>query len=480
MKAKRFTARNMQQALRMVADELGPDAVILSNKRVAKGVEVVAALGYEEIATEQQQSELDRQLALQQELEQARDTTQRIRTEEKETPKTPGSKTSASQMVDQDRLSDTSALREMLQDIRQHMAPPETGSGPVYDAGSQSAAAKIIRTQNNKAAAPAPEPVKEDTELTTAVSHLSQVSDELKDLKNWLVSQSGNAWNPTRPMNWQQAQIWQRCQDLGIDPSWADKLVSHLEEKEDIEMAWAQCLQLIAHDLPLASNNILQNGGCYAFIGPTGAGKTTTIGKLAAQYVMNHGNEGVVLITLDNYRIAAHDQLRAFARIMDVPLHILPPDGDLVKLLDSLEESRLVLIDTAGLASHDPHFSVQLSMLKAAGRGVRNLLTLPLTSQARCLQENFEHFKPAGVDGCIFTKLDECFSLGQAMSIAAVTRLPLHMVTDGPHIPDDIHFPDAVKMVRLAEQMARMAQTRWQTSELNSATSNKIVQHGAS
>jgi flagellar biosynthesis protein FlhF len=117
-------------------------------------------------------------------------------------------------------------------------------------------------------------------------------------------------------------------------------------------------------------------------------------------------------------------------------------------------------------------------MLKGAGSRVRSLLALPLTSQARCLQENYEHFKPAGIDGCIFTKLDECFSLGQAMSIAAVTRLPIHMVTDGPHIPDDIHFPNAKKMVRLAEQMARMAQTRWQTSEVSSAMNNNFMQHG--
>ncbi len=454
MKAKRFTAKNMQQALRMVSDELGPDAVILSNKRLGKGVEVIAALDYQEVANEQQQAEIDRQLTLQQELEQAKQATGKIRQEQP-----------TQAMLERTDVSSTAALKEALMGIKE---------GTI----AQSAALEAVMNGE--------EELKQSINQQTSTMNsaeaepfLTQVSDELKDLKNWLVSQQGNAWNPNRPLSWQQAQIWQRCQDLGIDPSWADKLVSALpEDDDDIEKGWAQCLRFIAEDIPLAENNMLQTGGCFAFVGPTGAGKSTTIGKLAAQYVINHGSEDVALITMDNYRIAAHDQLKAFARIMEIPLLVLEPNGDLTALLDQLADKKFILIDTAGLASQDPHFSVQLSMLKGAGNRVSTLLALPLTSQARCLQENFEHFKPAGIDGCIFTKLDECFSLGQAMSIASVTRLPIHMVTDGPHIPDDIHFPNAEKMVRLAEQMARMAQARWQTSEVSSAMNNNFMQHG--
>lgn len=451
MKAKRFTAKNMQQALRMVSDELGPDAVILSNKRLGKGVEVIAALDYQEVTNEQQQQELDRQLALQQELEQAKQATGKIRQEQPQ--------------LDRSNVATTAALKEALIGIKE---------GTI----AQSAALEAVMQGEEELKQSISE---QATSLGSDEStpFLNKVSDELKDLKNWLVSQQGNAWNPNRPLSWQQAQIWQRCQDLGIDPSWADKLVSALaEDDDDIEKGWAQCLRLIAEDLPLAKNNMLQTGGRFAFVGPTGAGKSTTIGKLAAQYVINHGNEDIALITMDNYRIAAHDQLKAFARIMEIPLLVLEPNGDLSAMLDQLADKKFILIDTAGLAIQDPHFSVQLSMLKGAGNKVHTLLALPLTSQARCLQENYEHFKPAGIDGCIFTKLDECFSLGQAMSIASVTRLPIHMVTDGPHIPDDIHFPNAEKMVRLAEQMARMAQARWQTSEVSSAMNNNFMQHG--
>ncbi|MBL4881931.1 MAG: flagellar biosynthesis protein FlhF [Oleispira sp.] len=462
MKAKRFTAKNMQQALRMVSAELGPDAVILSNKRLGKGVEVIAALDYQEMADEQQQQEIDRQLSLQQELEQAKQATGKIRQAQP-------SQAQASQekpKLDHANVSSTAALKEALMGIKEGTI----AQSKALDAVMQSEE-ELQQTMSQKTSS---------MSSAEAEPFLAKVSDELKDLKNWLVSQQGNAWNPNRPLSWQQAQIWQRCQDLGIDPSWADKLVSAIpdDDDENIEKGWAQCLRFIAEDLPLAENNMLHTGGCFAFVGPTGAGKSTTIGKLAAQYVMNHGSDNIALITMDNYRIAAHDQLKTFARIMEVPLMVLEPNGDLSALLEKLSDKKFILIDTAGLAIQDPHFSVQLSMLKGAGNKVHTLLALPLTSQARCLQENFEHFKPAGIDGCIFTKLDECFSLGQAMSIASVTRLPIHMVTDGPHIPDDIHFPNAEKMVRLAEQMARMAQTRWQTSEMSSAANNNFMQHG--
>ena len=467
MKAKRFTAKNMQQALRMVSDELGPDAVILSNKRLGKGVEVIAALDYQEMADEQQQQEIDRQLTLQKELEQAKQATGKIRQEQPSLEQSSLNQSSLNQAkFDHTNVSSTAALKEALMGIKEGTIAQSKALDAVMEGGEE-----LQQTISQKTA---------NMTADEATPFLNKVSDELKDLKNWLVSQQGNAWNPNRPLSWQQAQIWQRCQDLGIDPSWADKLVSALpEDDDDIEKGWAQCLRFIAEDLPLAENNMLHTGGCFAFVGPTGAGKSTTIGKLAAQYVINHGPESIALITMDNYRIAAHDQLKAFARIMEIPLMVLEPNGDLSAMLEKLSDKKFILIDTAGLAIQDPHFSVQLSMLKGAGNKVRTLLALPLTSQARCLQENFEHFKPAGIDGCIFTKLDECFSLGQAMSIASVTRLPIHMVTDGPHIPDDIHFPNAEKMVRLAEQMARMAQARWQTSEVSSAMKNNFMQHGA-
>lgn len=120
----------------------------------------------------------------------------------------------------------------------------------------------------------------------------------------------------------------------------------------------------------------------------------------------------------------------------------------------------MVLIDTAGLSKQDPHFSTQLALLRQTGLKVRKFLVMPLTSHARSLQENYRQFKLAELSGCIFTKLDECFSLGAAISIAIRAQLPIHLIANGPHIPQDIHKPESKKIVKLAQRMTNNTYTK--------------------
>ncbi len=478
MKVKRFIGPNMQQALRIVSRELGDDAVILSTKKVAEGFEVVAALDYQS-DNQKSPSEVNRQLELQKELERAR----------------------ALQKDRQQAIArgETPAPVDLERDIR-------------FDSGHRNAALSPLagyeRPAVDIAAEPAPKPVSATRpDMANGMSAgmaagmatgsgidseaygdmLERMKGELSDLKNWMVSHGGSAWDTGRPMTWQQSQLWQRCQDMGLEPVWSDRIVTSIEDHENLEQGWKQVLQQMASDVPIAKAGSLDKGGIFALVGPTGAGKTTTIGKLAARFVIHHGADSVALVSMDSYRVAAQDQLRSVARILGVQLHTAAPGDDLLAMVEQLyskERKKLVLVDTAGLASQDPSFPVQLSMLKKAcnrqGKGprLRCLLTLPLTSQGRCLQENYEHYKDAGLAGCIFTKLDECFSLGPAMSVAALTRTPVVMVADGPHIPDDLHYPDAGKLVKLSEQMARMARTRWQATVSGRFGQQSGSQHG--
>lgn len=448
MKVKRFVAANMQLALRKVSQELGADAVIMSSKKVDDGFEVVAALDYQ-TGESTENPEVERQLELQRELEAAKASRQQG-TQERE------------QRLDYARQSDVSSsagLKDVLQglkdkrysDDRAPQAGLESGDDAVDQAGREAHYNNVIHA----------------------------MSGELRELKNWMVSHQGSAWDTSRPLTWQQSQLWQRCQDVGLEPAWADRIASQISDEQSVEQAWQQALKLIARDLPVAAPELFERGGRYALVGPTGAGKTTTIGKLAAQFVIHHGADSVALITLDNYRVAAHDQIGTFSRLLGVELHKVGNEKDLKAALLKTQNKKLVLIDSAGLASQDPHFQTQLSMLKRTGAGLKKLLVLPLTSQGRCLQENYEHFKAAGLVGCVFTKLDECFSLGPAMSVAALTKLPVTLVTDGPHIPDDVHYPDAAKLVQLAEQMARMARTRWQAADAMHLATQSRFQQGA-
>lgn len=452
MKVKRFTAANMQAALRLVSQELGADAVILSTKKVAQGIEVVAALDY---SAQVSKHEIERQLQLQSETEAMRPVAR------------PSVDSSA--RLQAARNADVSSHAGLVSALN-NLKNGRTGAARPAPTRAPENKAPVVNLADKR---------QESGINTELYNHaLQQVQGELRDLKDWMVSQKGSPWDTQRPMTWQQGQLWSRCNDLGLDTAWADSLTARVTAT-DLDAAWQQLLGMMQTDLPIEQTRLLDQGGMIALVGPTGAGKTTTIGKMAAQFVIRNGSKSVALVTLDNYRVAAHDQLRTFARILGVDFHVVPNNGDLNKVLDGLTDKKLVLVDSAGLASQDPHFSTQLSMLKKTGARVKKLLVLPLTSQSRCLQENYEIFKPAGLSGCVMTKLDECFCLGAAMSVAALTRLPINLVTDGPHIPDDIHYPDAAKLIKLAEQMARMARTRWQASiAMNESSRTAGVQHG--
>lgn len=475
---KRFVAANMQLALRKVSQELGADAVIMSSKKVAEGFEVVAALDYQSGASEEN-PDVARQLELQRELEAVK-ASREVTSDGHASDEQSLDKQQRLQYARSSDVSSAEGLKDVLQGLKQK-SYSNTSQRPAQASASSSSPASTQDSVKPAADLSAVQSLGERVKASEARygNAMSAMSDELRELKNWMVSHQGSAWDTGRPLTWQQSQLWQRCQDVGLEPAWADRIASQIDDGQAMEQAWQQALKLIAADLPVAPPQLLEEGGRYALVGPTGAGKTTTIGKLAAQFVIHHGADSVALITLDNYRVAAHDQISTFSRLLGVTLHKVHNEKELKNALLKTQDKKLVLVDSAGLASQDAHFQTQLSMLKRAGSGLKKLLVLPLTSQGRCLQENYEHFKAAGLVGCVFTKLDECFSLGPAMSVAALTQLPVTIVTDGPHIPDDVHYPEADKLVKLAEQMARMARTRWQAAEAMHLATQSRFQQGA-
>lgn len=454
MKVKRIVAANMQEALREVTEQLGAEAAIISTKKVAEGMEVVAALNYQS-QKELSQADITRQLnqqALQEQQEQ-------LQAQKKQ--------------KEQAKAQSNKELEAWLNKVKQSTAL-EQGAQPVVAQSRKKVEALPIHneqpqaTPSDKPIEPIAPAVAEPNASSEAYKEmLAQMSGEMQELKKYMLSQQSyrldsDVWSEQTPISWQQSQLIMRCRDVGIETQWAEQLVSNTNDASPLEEAWKAILANMEKDIPIAHSRLLIEGGCYAFVGPTGAGKTTTIGKLAAQFAMRHGSDSIALITLDQYRVAAHEQLKAFARIMGVHLSITNNLDALQAAIAEQSDKKLILIDTAGLSPQNSHFSQQLSMLSNVKETLKTLLVLPLTSQARCLQENYEYYKKLGLNGCVLTKLDECFSLGAALSVSALAELPVTFVTDGPHIPDDVHQPEANKLLQLALQMAKMSRTRWQ------------------
>lgn len=212
------------------------------------------------------------------------------------------------------------------------------------------------------------------------------------------------------------------------------------------------------------ADEIVTRGGVYALVGPTGVGKTTTTAKLAARCAVRYGAQRLALITTDGYRIGAQDQLRIYARILGVAVHPVADRHDLAQALEAVRGRHLVLIDTVGLGQRDARVAEQAMLL--AQPSIRRLLLLNASAQGDTLDEVVEAYAraPQTADGaacplagCVLTKQDEATRLGGALDVAIRHRLPVHYVTTGQQVPEDLYLPTADVLVQRSLRLAARA-----------------------
>jgi flagellar biosynthesis protein FlhF len=236
----------------------------------------------------------------------------------------------------------------------------------------------------------------------------------------------------------------------GFSPVTARAVTASLPADEPVEMLRRRVSAALERRLVTAdSDGMIEGGGVFALVGPTGVGKTTTVAKLAARGVMRYGASGVALLTTDSYRIAAQDQLRVYGKILGVPVHPVKDAADLGALLAELGDKRLVLIDTVGMSQRDRMVSGQAALL-AAAPGVRKILMLNATSTVATLEEVVAAYAPAEHAACIISKVDEAAGLGPALDICVRHALVLHYMTNGQRVPEDIHTPNRAYLLHRA------------------------------
>jgi flagellar biosynthesis protein FlhF len=188
---------------------------------------------------------------------------------------------------------------------------------------------------------------------------------------------------------------------------------------------------------------VLDRGGVFALIGPTGVGKTTTTAKLAARYVMKHGTANLGLITTDAYRIGGHEQLRIYGKILGVMVHAVKDEAD-------LKNKHTILIDTVGVSQRDRMVAEQISMLTNANQNIKKLICLNATNTGETLTDVINAYKGRGLDGCIVTKLDEAATIGNTLDVIIREKLKLYYVANGQRVPEDIHLANKDYLIRQA------------------------------
>jgi flagellar biosynthesis protein FlhF len=237
----------------------------------------------------------------------------------------------------------------------------------------------------------------------------------------------------------------------------------YLIEKLPTDKTEAECLRwvktVLARNLQTMSNEsaVLESGGVFALVGPTGVGKTTSTAKLAARCVMRHGTEKLALITTDAYRIGGHEQLRIYGKILGVMVHSVKDEADLRIALKELKGKHTVLIDTVGVSQRDHMVEEQVSMLQGAGADVKRLLCLNATSTGETLNEVVRAYQGSGLAGCIMTKLDEAASIGNVLDVVIRQKLNMYYVSNGQRVPEDLHLADPAFLLDRAFKLKRDA-----------------------
>ncbi|MCQ4299741.1 flagellar biosynthesis protein FlhF [Pseudomonas songnenensis] len=399
MQVKRFFAADMRIAMKMVRDELGADAVIIGNRRVAGGVELTAVLDY---PMQSAPAANKPNPALEAEL---RKTQARLANAHAELSAAPRAKMQDRQLVDE---------------------KPAAVSIPQPSAVAEATAAVDSRA-------------------------IEAMQSELHGLRELIEVQLGSiAWGQEQSRRPQQAGLWRRLQRLGLPAELSRSLLEKVAGITEPRQAWRMVLAYLAQAIKVSKTEPLEEGGVIALVGPAGVGKTTTLAKLAARYVLKYGAQNIALVSMDNYRIGAQEQLKTLGRILDVPVLQIDPSQSLSKTLAPLARKRVILIDTAGLPASDPTLRMQLEALSDRGVKSKNYLVLAATSQSQVLKAAWHNYRRCGLAGCILTKLDEAGSLGDVLGLTISQHLPIAYLADGPRIPDDLHLPRSHQLVSRA------------------------------
>jgi flagellar biosynthesis protein FlhF len=235
------------------------------------------------------------------------------------------------------------------------------------------------------------------------------------------------------------------------------EIIGQIEPARDKAQAWRHALAGLSRRLPVCNDNTLEEGGIIALIGPTGAGKTTTAAKLAARFSVRHGASKVAFITTDNYRIGAHDQLRTYAKILNIPMRVAADSMQLQDCLQGLADRKLVIIDTAGMSQRDQALQDQLGMLETASRKIRSFLVLPSTTGTRVMDEILQRYLPVKPYACILTKVDESTGFGGILDLLIRHKLPLAYYSEGQCVPEDLAVVQAQSLVSLCVSLAGKA-----------------------
>ncbi|QDX81376.1 flagellar biosynthesis protein FlhF [Denitratisoma sp. DHT3] len=447
MTVKRFYAETARECLRRVKDELGPDAIVVSNKAVEGGVEITAMSSDSLEALSRQASETS------------------VRAVGNGGPVEYAGTTAAMPAAaeDDDYTVSLSAQVRKQPAFRAWQAPEEPARSRLRPLPPRDSKAETVPSEEQVVAAltsagattapsspspraaqtrPAQREARPETEGTDP--KVSMLMQEMRVIKGMLEQQlAGFAWGELSKSAPVRALLLSEMLEAGFSGQLARRLTQDLPADVNIDEGRKRLMAGLNRRLRTLGNegDLIDKGGVYALVGPTGVGKTTSTAKLAARCVVRYGADRVALLTTDGYRIGAHEQLRIYGRILGVPVHIVRDGDDLRHTLSDLRDKHMILIDTVGMSQRDRMVADQAAMLMRAGE-VNRLLLLNATCRGDTLDDVIRAYAGEDLAGCLLTKVDETASLAPAIDALVRHGLLLAYVANGQRVPEDMHLPN--------------------------------------
>lgn len=427
MNVRKFVAATARDALRKVKETLGPDAIILSNRGTPGGVEIMAVA--------------------------ARDMAIIVPAAGRDVP------APAPAPRDEDY---TVSLSSQAAPLAAPSPPPALKAAPKPLVPPAPRPATPVRPPSAAQATPPPASSRPSPQVETrraapaapekeSAPVPGEVMDEIRALRK-IVEQhlAGFAWGEVSRSAPVKTEALRQMLDAGFSPQFARELLAELPQ--DLDGSQALAWMKGAADRSLLTINtehdVVDRGGVYALVGPTGVGKTTTTAKLAARCVLRHGASKVALITTDGYRIGAHEQLRIYGRILGVSVHLVKDASDLRQTLQDLQHKHMVLIDTMGMSQRDRLVGEQMAMFGECN--VKRLLLLSATGRGDTLDDVVRAYNGPDLAGCILSKVDEAASLATSLDVIMRNGLRLHYVANGQRVPEDLHLPNRAYLLHRA------------------------------
>ena len=493
MNVRRYFAQSAREALRQLKEELGADAIVLSNRAVEGGVEILALPADAMAPAPTAQAREQRAPAPRQ---------------------TDGAQQASAAENDFRRSLNKARVRQQAKPLAaaepevRPFNPPRVDSREVHmparkptqrqidhdlfidsaQSGEQAPPARELRTDPVPASRTAPRRpladaaprggnIEDEARIRELQASNDKLMTELTGIRGIIERQlAGFAWGEVSRSAPVRTRLMGELLEAGFSAELARRVAERVPAEAEPAAARNAAKNIINRELRAVSNDadIIDRGGVYALVGPTGVGKTTTTAKLAARCVVRHGADKLALITTDGFRIGAHEQLRIYGRILGVPVFVVRDAADLRQTLAELRDKHMVLIDTVGMGQRDRMVAEQAAMLLGAGE-VRRLLLLNATTRGDTLDDVVKAYSGPDLDGCIFTKVDEAASLAPAIDVAIRHQMDLYYVANGQRVPEDLHLANRTYLLHraLKEQAAGSA---W---KLGPDEAGMLISHGA-